>query len=411
VEAEVEAAEVEAEAEVKAAEAEVAEVQVVFDEEEKEPPATSAPSETAAASALHERPPEHASLKTPRQAYVEEVCAGRIDGTAAGAAALLLPAAAALDEAEIERLLCECEALYRADQFLLAMRRLLALEALASQAGLQPPLRERDDIRVSTILRTEAELESQLNMIASDEWRRVAHRASRPSGGSARSSCKQYDLDTYVQELPGGRMAVKVVGVVPRSIECVLAPLLQPELYGSWIPGIKAALQVCRASNFRRFIHIKALTVPIPFLAPRHAVLTGYGDILSATSVMCYIRSIDPSSLPDEPARVAAAALTSDSSVAIDITGGFLFEVLSPNETRVSSTMQLDPKLKLLPPRAIDWFMKHVAANLIPMYDKMASKFEPDGQHAHLMVPPSDDAATYEELRRRLAVLQPDGAD
>ena len=41
----------------------------------------------------------------------------------------------------------------------------------------------------------------------------------------------------------------------------------------------------------------------------------------------------------------------------------------------------------------------------------MASKFEPDGQHAHLMVPPSDDAATYEELRRRLAVLQPDGAD
>ena len=107
VEAEVEAAEVEAEAEVKAAEAEVAEVQVVFDEEEKEPPATSAPSETAAASALHERPPEHASLKTPRQAYVEEVCAGRIDGTAAGAAALLLPAAAALDEARmLEPLLC-----------------------------------------------------------------------------------------------------------------------------------------------------------------------------------------------------------------------------------------------------------------------------------------------------------------
>ena len=62
-------------------------------------------------------------------------------------------------------------------------------------------------------------------------------------------------------------------------------------------------------------------------------------------------------------------------------------------------------KLKIVPPSVIDWFIKHIASNLIPMYHKQAGKFEPGGPLESRMHEGAD-AKTYVELRRRLAVLK-----
>lgn len=55
----------------------------------------------------------------------------------------------------------------------------------------------------------------------------------------------------------------------------------------------------------------------------------------------------------------------------------------------------------------IDWFMKHVAAQLVPMWDKQSAKFEEGGPLRHLMTGP--EKHVYAELLRRLAVLRTDG--
>ena len=56
----------------------------------------------------------------------------------------------------------------------------------------------------------------------------------------------------------------------------------------------------------------------------------------------------------------------------------------------------------------IDFLMKHLAAQLVPMYDKQARKFSAGGALQHL-VEAGEEAPTYVELRRRLAVLQGGG--
>lgn len=76
--------------------------------------------------------------------------------------------------------------------------------------------------------------------------------------------------------------------------------------------------------------------------------------------------------------------------------------------TRIQASIEFDLKLKIVPPALIDWLMKHLAAALVPMYDKQARKFGKGGSLEHL-TEQGDEAPTYVELRRRLAVLQGGG--
>ena len=43
----------------------------------------------------------------------------------------------------------------------------------------------------------------------------------------------------------------------------------------------------------------------------------------------------------------------------------------------MQATLDFDLRLKLLPPAVIDWFMKHVAAMLVPMWHKQARHRQP----------------------------------
>ena len=58
--------------------------------------------------------------------------------------------------------------------------------------------------------------------------------------------------------------------------------LLHTELFSKWIPGIGKAAELRRTSNFRRLIYLRTWAVPIPFLATRDAVATGYGGVYHA---------------------------------------------------------------------------------------------------------------------------------
>ncbi len=87
----------------------------------------------------------------------------------------------------------------------------------------------------------------------------------------------------------------------------------------------------------------------------------------------------------------------------MSVQGGFLFEVVSETQTRLSSTLMIDPKVPLVPPHVIDWAMKYIAGTLMPMWHKQSLKCEPGGKLCHLRE--GVDKPVYEEMVRRLAAL------
>ena len=327
--------------------------------------------------------------------FVADVRSGRVDGSRPESAAIALPSSAAslLAAGTLELHLRECDDIYHSDFPLLALRRLLLLETLVCEAGLQP-LRERtDDARIEAILSTERELDPMLRTMLGTDWTLITTK-------------RELQAETWLRVCPGGRAAVKVTGVLPHSIAMVAAPLLHPHLYSTWVPGVSFAKQLVKASNFRRLLYLRAIKIPIPFLQPRDAVLTGYGDIYSPTSVIVHVTTLEPDDprfqeMAEEVERLSPAG----STVRMSIKGGFIFEMLPDGQTRIQCCLEFDIKLKVLPPQVIDWFMKHLAVHLIPKYDHMASKFERGGRHEQMMHT-GDDAETYVELKRRLAVLQ-----
>ena len=164
--------------------------------------------------------------------------------------------------------------------------------------------------------------------------------------------------------------------------------------------------QLDSKSRFRKTIYARAMKVPIPFLAMRDCVVTGYGDIYSPTSAIVYLQSVDDDAeFADEPFAARVRELSPPGqNVRMEIRGAFLFEVLDDGHTRLSANLQVDIKLKIVPPQVIDWFMKYIAGNLIPMYHKQANKFEPGGE----LLPQlrnGPDAETFVEMNRRLGAM------
>ena len=151
--------------------------------------------------------------------------------------------------------------------------------------------------------------------------------------------------------------------------------------------------------------------------------MVGYGDVYSPTSVAVYLTSVDDQATigPHEAATMPLGVRETD--VHIGLSGAFLFDVLGPKATRISAMLkvgnanvdmlmlplptahllhiadactsrrtrfterrtcsdaQIDPKLKLLPAGIIDWFMKHIAAQLVPLYHKQVP-LPPEMAHA-----------------------------
>lgn len=331
--------------------------------------------------------------------YVDDVVSGLIDGSKPESAAIALPTTAETLVAEpggLERFLDECSHLYRVDEPLLAMRRMQLLEPLVIEAGLQP-LRERThDATIELVLRTSYELDAMLKRLLSDEWTLI-------------DTKKQLKVETWLRMGEGGRTGIKVTGVLPRSVSSMAACLLLPELYPSWIPGVTFATQLRAPSNFRRLVYMKCLKAPIPFLQQRDAVIVGYGTIYSATSVVVYITTVeDDDPLLDGLTPELNRLSPPGKNVRMGIQGGFIFEALGDGTTRLQATIELDIKMQIVPPQLIDWLMRHLAANLIPMWDKQAKKFDDHGKLRHL-INEGPEAATYVEMNRRLEVLKTAG--
>ena len=332
----------------------------------------------------------------PHRTFLNDVLSGKISEIASETPGLQLPQSLDAFNAAggLEPIVSECFALLRMDFPLIAMRRLLLVEPLAIQAG-SAPLREReDDVRIQQILSTERELEPTLREITEGEWTLIA-------------SKKAFDVKTYLRMGANGRANVKVVGLMPHKLSSCIAPLLHPELMPQWLPGVGMCEKVGQVSNFRFQVYLRTIKIPIPFLAQRDAVVTGYGDIYSPVSIMAYLTSeVEP--YPEAAPKTDKLSPESAGHVRMELAGGFCFEIVDGSEenpqTRLSANIQIDIKMKMVPPALIDWFMKHVAAQLISMWSKQSTKFGPGGKLEKLMSEP-EMAPTYAELHRRLQVL------
>jgi hypothetical protein len=318
---------------------------------------------------------------------------GQINPVAEDTPSLGLPQSASefVARGGVEAFVQECDELLRQDFPLVALRRLLLIEKLVMEAGLTPIRERTDDERVVKILAVEGELQSMLRKMTDEAlWKEVSKYA-------------KFDVRTYVSEVTDGRIGIKVVGVIPHSFESTCAPLLDPERYSKWIPGVGMAREVHRPSRFRKLLYLRAIHFPLPFLAPRDCVIKGYGDIYSPTSIIVYLQSLEgEQSREYAEFQEAITKIAPSSSVRMEVKGGFLFEKISEEETQLSALLTIDPKLKLIPPWLIDWFLKHIAGNLIPMYHKQACKFDPGGKLEQQMSE-GEDKDLYMELKRRLA--------
>ena len=296
-----------------------------------------------------ELPQASAASSSAATSFVDDVRRGTIDGSKPESASIALPRGgdAFIAAGGAERYVAECHELYRCDEPLLALRRLLLVERLVGDAGL-PPLRERaqEDDRIALILRTETELEPMLRTILGDGWTLIS-----PSSG-------KLHVETWLSLREGGRAAVKVTGVIPHAMSAVAAPLLFPELYHTWLPGITSGTSLLKNSNFRRLVHLKLIKLPVPFLSARDALVSGYGDIYSPTSAVVYLTSVEDNDPRLKPARAAIdKASPPGSTVRIGLHGGFVFETLPPRtpgeapRTRLQTTLEFDLKLKIVPPQ------------------------------------------------------------
>jgi hypothetical protein len=344
---------------------------------------------------------QSSAAAAPHRTYLPDVMSGRIQSIDPNAPAMQLPSSVAEFHAQggLEPLVAECYALLHCDYPMLALRRLCLVEKLCTDAGVVPSLRERGkaDRRIEAVLKVERELEPTLAMMTDDDgWELV-------------SSKSELSIQTFLRLLPGGRAAIKVTGVLPHGILATSAPLLHPDLYAKWLPGIGQAVELNRASNFRKLLYVRSLRIPVPFLAVRDAVVTGYGDVYSPTSVIVFLTDNEHEEnegCETEEVRAARDRLSPPGqNVRMSLRGGFCFEIVSDKETRLSASLLIDVKLKILPVVVIDWFMKVVAAQLVPMWSKQARKFEDGGPLTHLMQTPHD-GATYQELLRRFDVLK-----
>ena len=72
--------------------------------------------------------------------------------------------------------------------------------------------------------------------------------------------------------------------MLPHSMTVMSAPLLHPDLYSTWLPGVSFSCQLRRHNNFRRLVYLK--TIKPPLMTMRDAVIIGYGDIYSASQVI-----------------------------------------------------------------------------------------------------------------------------
>ena len=228
----------------------------------------------------------------PPRTLLNDIMNGKVSELDVEAPTLQLPQT--LDEylaaGGLESIVSECFALLRMDFPLIALRRLLLVEPLELQAG-GAPLRERSDEsdpRLADILRVERELEPTLRESTEGDWTLIA-------------SKKQFQVQTFLRMGDNGRANVKVVGTIPHKLSSCIAPLLHPELMPTWLPGVGTAEKLGQASNFRFQVYIRSIRIPVPFLAQRDAVVTGYGDIYSPTSIMAYITSEVPVYPEGEP--------------------------------------------------------------------------------------------------------------
>jgi len=368
-----------------------------------------------------------------------------------------------------ERYIQECQLLLRADYPIFALRRLKALDAVCVAADPESALSNLDDRRVKEVFAVDTQMSNILEAILDvGSWELV-------------SSKKHLSVNTFMRLGAGGRLDIKVDGILPRSIQSCCAPLLHVDLFKTWLPGVSGSDPICDLSNFRKLMHLQLLKMPM--MAQREAVTLGYGDIYSDDSVMVYLTTIDETG-PWNPeaeaayqealreaeekgegeafrAAVAATSATngsgssggsggggdaSSSSAAVDssesswasgapkshnyseytaevderskakgnlrikIAGGFLFEIKSPTQTKMSAFIKLDLGLPLIPNWVIDFIMKNLAAQFIPMLNSQAAKFEPPkGKLAHLPETPPFKPI-YAEMHRRLNAVNDNSA-
>ena len=149
----------------------------------------------------------------------------------------------------------------------------------------------------------------------------------------------------------------------------------------------------------RRSASAAAAAVPAP--APSTAPTTCEGERSLASS---WAAGDQKSPTYSELTSEIDARTREKGHVRIKLSGGFLFQKISPSQTKVSTALKIDIGLPFIPHWIIDWIMKNVASMFIPMLNSQASKFEPGGKLSHLPDEPQYQGI-YAEMHRRLNAM------
>jgi hypothetical protein len=149
----------------------------------------------------------------------------------------------------------------------------------------------------------------------------------------------------------------------------------------------------------RRSASAAAAAVPAP--APSTAPTTCEGERSLASS---WAAGDHKSPTYSEYTSEIDARTREKGHVRIKLSGGFLFQKISPSQTKVSTALKIDIGLPFIPHWIIDWIMKNVASMFIPMLNSQAGKFEPGGKLSHLPDEPQYQGI-YAEMHRRLNAM------
>lgn len=211
-------------------------------------------------------------------------------------------------------------------------------------------------------------------------------------GWTLKSSSRSVDKVYYKQE-EDGTHSFRVEGFLNVPLFNLLALIYEFDLFPNWFPFVTTASELEEISWFRKVFLLGFKGVwPV---APREALLTGYGDVYKGDSVVIFARDAEDA---DASAPLPA---TRASRVRVALRkSGFHFIPLGEKRVLLRFLFNVDPKL-LLPDWLVNIVVSKLCVVLLKFMRRNAREDNMAGSEYEMRI--NESGPVYQEIHRRLA--------
>jgi hypothetical protein len=193
---------------------------------------------------------------------------------------------------------------------------------------------------------------------------------------------KQTGYGTYYRPEPGCAFhSFLVKGVVKAPLIALASVLLELDMYKEWYPMANLSEEIMSVGTFHKQSKF-AVTIPGPIIANREVCLDGYGiDDLVNRKVVIVARGLEEDECLAD-GRPVPKVQKGNVRCGMQCCG-FIVEGISPDTTKVTFMMNIDPRIPNIPRWLINWTSGKMMSVLLSQMSKAAEKsLDPKSKYA-----------------------------